>query len=468
MKDIYERVGEHHYRVTRGDVPGMNADVEIYATEDILKMIRTDEAPRQIFNVASLPDVMSPVHLMPDAHYGYGFPIGAVAAFDAADGWVSPGGVGADINCGVRLISTSIPVSELDESRRTKLVETLYKRVPCGIGVGGPFRLAGKDMDRVLRLGARAVVDMGHGSEDDLDHTEDGGCMEGVDEIVVSKTARERGWDQCGTLGSGNHFLEVQRVEKVFDEDQAESWGIREGNVAVMIHSGSRGLGYQVFTEFSRRAKSSLRQFGLTVLDGQLSPLPIRSDLGREYLSAMRASANFAFANRQVLMHLTQKALEDFFSETQRSIGFRLVYDVAHNIAKVEEYEQDDRMDKILVHRKGATRAYPSQPVIIPGDMGTASYLLVGSPEARSSYYTVCHGAGRVLSRHAAKKKVNVKNMLDGLRRLGIEVRGASKGGLAEEAPEAYKDIEQVVDAVEANRFVRRVARLKPVCVIKG
>lgn len=463
-----KKAGEHKYCISKSDHPGLTADIYIYATEPILQAIRSDQTCTQIVNVARMPDIVSPVHLMPDAHVGYGFPIGAVAAFDAADGWVSPGGVGADINCGVRLMATRIPAAELDAQKKKVLVETMFRRIPSGLGVGGQLKLSGKPLDDVLARGAPAIVEKGYGLPDDLAHMEDGGSIEGADPADVSDAAKKRGFDQCGTMGSGNHFMEVQCVEKIFDPERAGRWGVAQGTLAVMIHSGSRGLGYQVSDEFWKRSKKALPTFGIQVSDAQLSPLPVRSDLGREYLAAMRAAANFAFANRQVLMHLVRQVFQAHFSGTAESLGLKLVYDVAHNIAKEEPYEAGGSMRNLLVHRKGATRAFPDQPVIIPGDMGTASYLLVGTEEAKASYFTVCHGAGRVLSRSAAKKRVDVGRLVQRLREQGIEVRGGSKAGLAEEAPEAYKDIEQVVDAVEANGLARRVARLKPLCVIKG
>ncbi len=464
-----KKIGEHKYTIAKADHPGLTADILIYATEGILEAIRADQTYTQIVNVASLPDVESPVHLMPDAHFGYGFPIGAVAAFDAESGWVSPGGVGADINCGVRLMATSIPATELNEKNKKTLVEEMFRRIPSGLGVGGPLRLAGKSLEDVLERGAPAIVEKGYGLPEDLKHIEDGGSLDGAGADDVSEAAKKRGFDQCGTMGSGNHFMEVQRVEKIFEPELAESWGVKEGTLAVMVHSGSRGLGYQVSDEFWKRSKKALPGFGIRVPDAQLSPLPVRSDLGREYLSAMRAAANYAFANRQALMHLVRKVFQEHFSGTAESLGLRLVYDVAHNIAKEETYESSGGgRRKLLVHRKGATRAFPGQPVIIPGDMGTSSYLLVGTEEAKKSYFTVCHGAGRVLSRTAAKKRVNVARLVQELREKGIEVRGGSKAGLAEEAPEAYKEIEQVIDAVVVNGLARRVARLKPVCVIKG
>ncbi len=473
MKEpTFEPVGLHHYRIRRTEIPGMRVDVEVYATEGILAAIRADKTYAQIVNVASMPDVSDPVHLMPDAHFGYGFPIGAVAAFSAEDGWVSPGGVGADINCGVRLMATRIPAAELDEKNRRALAEDIYRTVPSGLGVGGDVRLTGKSLDRVLERGAAAVVERGYGDAADLARIEDGGGLAGADADAVSAAAKKRGETQCGTMGAGNHFLEVQRVDTVFDGHLAGSWGIGDGMLAVMIHSGSRGLGYQVSDEFWKMSRKMLPQFGITVADAQLSPLPVRSDPGKAYLAAMRAAANYAFANRQVLMHLVRTVLENFFGGTSATLGLRLVYDVAHNIAKEESYAARSTVApgirKLLVHRKGATRAFDGQPVIIPGDMGTASYLLVGTAESEKSYSTVCHGAGRVLSRTAAKNRVNVSRLLVDLRARGIEVRGGSKGGIAEEAPEAYKDIEQVVDAVCANGLARRVARLRPVCVIKG
>ena len=463
-----KKIGEHKYGIARADHPGLMADIVLYATPEILEAIRADQTFTQIVNVASMPDIESPVHLMPDAHFGYGFPIGAVAAFDAVTGWVSPGGVGADINCGVRLMASGISASDLDAKKKKTLVEEMFRRIPSGLGVGGPLKLSGRPLDDVLTRGAAAIVEHGYGRPEDLKWIEDGGELEGADPADVSDAAKKRGRDQCGTMGSGNHFMEVQAVDKVFEPELAQSWGVAEGTLAVMIHSGSRGLGYQVSDEFWKRSKRALPEFGIRVPDAQLSPLPVRSGLGREYLSAMRAAANYAFANRQALMHLVRKVFQDFFSGTAESLGLRLVYDVAHNIAKEEVYDRDGGKKRLLVHRKGATRAFPGQPVIIPGDMGTSSYLLVGTKGAEQSYFTVCHGAGRVMSRTAARKRVDVGKLVGRLREQGIEVRGGSNAGLAEEAPEAYKDIERVVEAVVVNGLAVRVARLKPVCVIKG
>jgi tRNA-splicing ligase RtcB len=412
---------------------------------------------------------------MPDIHQGYGFPVGGVAATGPPDGVVSPGGVGYDINCGVRLLALPVDAATLGD-RREPLVHELSRKVP--VGTGGDGGIAGADLDRVLAEGPRALVeDLGVGNEDDLRFTESGGRLEGADPAKVSERARTRGAGQIGTLGSGNHFLELERVDRVYDPEAAAAYGLREGQVTLLIHSGSRGLGHQVCTDFVKRMDASLARYGIRLPDRQLSCAPLDSPEGRDYLGAMAAAANFAWANRAALAHRAREAIARVLGR-EEARATRLVYDVAHNVAKLEEHK--GRL--VCVHRKGATRAFPpahpeipaeyaaaGQPVFIPGSMGTMSFVLAGRPGAMErSFGTTCHGAGRRLSRSAVRKQVQGGELRRRLEAQGVAVRAPSPRGLAEEAPEAYKDVERVVQVVERAGLAARVARLRPIGVVKG
>lgn len=474
-----ERIDECRWRIPMtGEmrVPGI-----IFATRELLPKIKEDQSPRQVANVAHLPGILKASMAMPDVHWGYGFPIGGVAATSLSDGVISPGGVGYDINCGCRLLRTSL--HQRDVSPRIKdLVEALFQNIPCGVGCSGAIRLTEEKEREVLRQGARWAVENGFGESSDLEKTEDRGCMGEADPSAVSPRALERGRAQLGTLGSGNHFLEVQVVEEVYDARAAAAFEIEPGGVTVMIHSGSRGLGYQICDDYLRVMNQAVRKYRISLPDRQLACAPLESEESKRYYRAMSCAANYAWANRQCLMHWTRKTFEKTLGIGPRDLGMRLVYDVCHNIAKIEEHEVDGRPQRVCVHRKGATRAFPAghpdlpwayrnvgQPVLIPGDMGTNSYVLVGSEGAMTETFgSTCHGAGRVKSRGEAVRTYQLKSLLKDLSDRGVRVMAKGKKTLLEEAPGAYKDVGDVVDVVERAGICRRVAKLRPLGVIKG
>lgn len=458
-------------------VPG-----RIYATRELLADSKSDESLQQVRNVAHLPGIVKYSIAMPDIHWGYGFPIGGVAATRLSDGVISPGGVGYDINCGVRLIATSLVYSEIQD-KLPDIVERLYQTIPAGVGSSGAVkRLSHADQRRVLELGARWAVEQGYGTSEDLEFTEEGGCLRGADPDLVSDRAKERGSTQVGTLGSGNHFLEVDVIDEIYLAEEAEVFGLRQGNLALFIHSGSRGLGYQVCDDFLAVMGKAMRKYSIELPDRQLACAPLSSEEGKRYLAAMAGAANFAWANRQVMMSLTEKALLEVLNTTPRNLGFRLIYDVCHNIAKFERHNVDEGEQVLCVHRKGATRAFPpgspqipelyrtvGQPVLIPGDMGTGSYVLVGTQQAMAETFgSSCHGAGRVQSRTQALKHAQGRDLFGEMREKGVTVMATGRRTVAEEMPEAYKNIHAVVDAIVQAGISRKVARLRPVGVIKG
>jgi tRNA-splicing ligase RtcB (3'-phosphate/5'-hydroxy nucleic acid ligase) len=477
MSDL-QRVDDELWEIPIGTVAGMRVPARVFADAELLAAIEQDRSLEQLANVATLPGIVDAALAMPDIHQGYGFPVGGLAATDADDGVVSPGGVGYDINCGVRLLALPLGYDELG-GRREALVHELSRRVPVGTGGRGAHEgVKGAGIDRVLSLGPRALLeDLGIGSEAELAFTESGGRLDGADPAAVSARARERGAGQIGTLGSGNHFLELQRVEAVYEAQAAEAFGLRVGQLTVLIHSGSRGLGHQVCTDFVKRMDARLAQYGIELPDRQLSCAPLHSADGREYLRAMAAAANFAWANRAALAHRVREAVNSVLGP-EVAVETRQVYDVAHNVAKLEEH--GGRM--VCVHRKGATRAFPpghpeippeyaavGQPVFIPGSMGTASFVLAGRPGAMErSFGTTCHGAGRRMSRTAVRKAVDGRQLRRQLEARGIVVCAPSARGLAEEAPQAYKDVDRVVEIVERAGLAARVARLRPIGVVKG
>jgi tRNA-splicing ligase RtcB len=444
--------------------PDMRVPARLFADSELLDAIREDSSLEQLQNVATLPGIVEAAIAMPDIHQGYGFPVGGIAATELPDGVVSPGGVGYDINCGVRLLALPVSADELGE-RREELVHQLSREVPTGAGRDGPLPLRPDELRRVLVEGPRALVERrGVGTEEDVERTESGGRLEGADPAALSARALERGAPQLGTVGSGNHFVELQRVDAVHDAERATGLGLRDGQVTVLIHSGSRGLGHQVCTDYVKRMDAALGRHGIELPDRQLSCAPLSSPEGREYLAAMAGAANFAWANRQAIAHGVRAAAVRVLGEDVAA-GTRQVYDVAHNVAKVEEHGGR----RVCVHRKGATRAFPDQAVFIPGSMGTASYVLAGRPGAMErSFGTVCHGAGRSMSRTGARKRVRGADLRRELEERGIVVRSPSNRGLAEEAPFAYKDVEKVVDVVERAGLAGRVARLRPIGVVKG
>ena len=459
-------------------VPG-----RIIADEDLLPKIRDDKAHEQVSNVACLPGIVGYALAMPDAHWGYGFPIGGVAATDPEQGGViSPGGVGYDINCGVRLITTSLNYEDIQDRVRD-LVNGLYRDIPAGVGSSGAIRkVRGADLNAVLARGARWAVDERFGSAADLDVTEEIGCMAGADASAVSERAKARGEDQLGTLGSGNHFVELGVVEKIFDTAAASAYGLRERGVVLTIHSGSRGLGYQVCDDYIRTMMHAAARYGIRLPDKQLCCAPVQSPEGQQYFAAMAAAANYAWANRQIIMHLAEEAIRKTLGLSPRELGARLLYDVCHNIAKIEEHEVAGSIRRLCVHRKGATRAFPGrrpevpaayrsvgQPVLVPGDMGTASYVCSGVEQSlQKTFGSCCHGAGRMLSRTAARKAQDPNALLRDLEDQGIFVMARSKKTVTEESPDAYKDVDRVAEVADRAGIGRRVARIRPIGVVKG
>jgi len=477
-----EKLGPCLWRIPKSYQKGMTVDGLIFADDRLIELIRRGRACEQVANVACLPGIVKASLAMPDIHWGYGFCIGGVAATDVeAGGFVSPGGVGYDINCGVRLISTNLDARDV-RNRVKGLVDELFRKIPSGVGVGGKIKLGHADERRVLAEGARYAVALGFGRDEDIEYTEAHGCLEGANPDDVSKRAFGRGSGQCGTLGAGNHFIEVQEVEQVYDEGAARVFGVEKGQAVVMIHSGSRGLGHQVCVDYIKVMAGAVKKYNVELPDRQLAGAPVKSPEGARYMGAMRAAANYAWANRQILMHHVRSVFSSVFGKSDERLGLNLVYDVAHNIAKIETHEVDGHAKKLCIHRKGATRAFgPShpelppkyavtgQPVIIPGDMGRCSYLLAGTGEAmKLTFGTTCHGAGRVMSRHQALKTAQGRSIDKELLEQGIHVRATGRKSLAEEQPAAYKDVNMVVDVVAKAGLSRRVARLKPICVIKG
>ncbi|MBI1356273.1 MAG: RNA-splicing ligase RtcB [Acidobacteria bacterium] len=472
-------IDAYRWRIPRDADYGMRTDVRIYASRALVDQIRSDDSLDQAANVATLPGIVGSSLAMPDIHQGYGFPIGGVCATDPARGGVvSPGGVGFDINCGVRLLRTNLDEPEVRASL-DELVEQTFRDVPCGTGGSGFVKINEKDLDGVLAGGARWMTAHGYGPVADAERCEAGGSLPEADPGKVSLKAKQRGRPQLGTLGSGNHFLEVQYVESIHDAEAARAFGLEAGQVVVLIHSGSRGLGHQVCTDALKQMGAAMKRYGIELPDRQLACVPADSPEGRDYLAAMRAAANFAWANRQAITHFLRNSFATVFGARAR-LG--VVYDVCHNIAKLERHDVDGDAKPVLVHRKGATRAFPprhpetpaayravGQPVFIPGSMGTASWVLAGQEGSmRESFGTCCHGAGRLLSRKAAKQGRTVEDVLAALGSRGIVVRSETRKGLLEEIPEAYKDVDEVIEVVHSAGLAKKVARLRPMGVIKG
>lgn len=477
-----EKIDDYRWRIPKSYKPGMLVPGLIYASEKLLESIFQDKALEQVANVAFLPGIVNNSLAMPDIHWGYGFPIGGVAATDIDDGGViSPGGVGFDINCGVRLLKTNLAQEDINDKLQD-LIYRLFSDVPAGVGSSGNIRVGVKEEKEILIKGARWAVEKGFGTEDDLECTEENGQMPGADPQAVSERAFERGKSQSGTLGSGNHFLEVQVIDQLYDLEACAALGLNLGQVMVMIHSGSRGFGYQICEDYSRKMVENLAKYKINVPDRQLACAPVKSSDGQAYLGAMRAAANYAWANRQCLMHLTRAAFEKIFNLSWQKLGMFLIYDVAHNIAKIEKHTVNGQKKTLCVHRKGATRAFGpdhaqiperyrkiGQPVIIPGDMGRNSYLLTGTDKAmQDTFGSTCHGAGRLKSRTAALRSVSSDILLKELKSKGIIVKASGRNTLAEEAPLAYKDVNQVVDVVANAGIGKRVCRMRPLGVIKG
>ena len=482
LAQALQRLDAYRWEIPIGTIPGMRVPARIYSDDTLIAQIQEDQAVEQVANVATLPGIVGRAVAMPDIHWGYGFPIGGVAAMRPEDGVISPGGVGYDINCGVRLLATGLADDEI-HPHLAPLADRLFRNIPSGVGATGRLRLSPAELDEVLRSGAAWAVRRGLGRPGDLQRIEAGGVIPGADPDEISRKAKTRGLDQLGTLGSGNHFLEVQRVEEIFDLKAAAVFGLRHpGQVTVLSHCGSRGLGHQVCDDYLVVSSRALPKYGIVLPDRQLACVPLASPEGRAYLAAMAAAANFAFANRQVITHWIRESFEQVLRKSAEEIGIDVVYDVAHNIAKMEEHMIDGERVRVCVHRKGATRGFPAghaevppeyrevgHPVLVPGDMGRYSYVLVGTEVAmRETFGSTPHGAGRVRSRGDAKRLLRGVDVADTLAQRGILVRAVSRELLAEEASEAYKDVADVVRASDGAGLTRRVARLRPLAVVKG
>jgi tRNA-splicing ligase RtcB len=481
-RSILRKIDPYRWELPQDYKPGMRVPGLIFADEAMLNLMAEDQAIEQVANVAFLPGIVGYSLAMPDIHWGYGFPIGGVAAMRLKDGVVSPGGVGFDINCGARLLRTDLREDDVRPVLR-ELVNQLFRDVPAGLGGHGPLRLSHSELDDLMVRGARWMVDRGYGLPEELEVTESQGCLPGADPAVVSQRARERGLAQLGTLGSGNHFLEVEVVDTIYDRQAADVFGLEEpGQVVVFFHCGSRGFGHQVCQDYLDVMEKAAKRYDIHLPDRQLACAPLDSREGRDYMAAMTAAANFAWANRQCIAHWVRQSFSRIFQKRPEELGMRLIYDVAHNIAKVERHRFNGREVTVCVHRKGATRAFPAghpeipavyrqigQPVLVPGDMGRYSYLAVGTDRAMAETWgSTCHGAGRLQSRGAAKRSLKGVDIAARLAEQGIIVRAQDRSALAEEASEAYKDVADVVDVLEKAGISRKVAKMRPLGVIKG
>lgn len=476
------KIDDYRWEIPRTYKPGMRVPGLVYADEKMIRHIQDEESLDQVANVAFLPGIVGRSLAMPDIHWGYGFPIGGVAATRVEDGVVSPGGVGFDINCGVRLLRTDFTENEV-RPKIERLLSDLFANVPSGLGSEGKIRLKGSQIDSLLIKGAAWALDQGYGKPEDLEYTEERGRMEGANPDKVSARARTRGTPQSGTLGSGNHFLEIQVVDEIYDADTARAFGIQsKGQILVLIHTGSRGFGHQVCDDYLKTMNSAVKKYGIELPDRQLACAPVKSPEGQAYLAAMACAANYAWANRQCITHWTRESFSRVFGISQRDLNMAIIYDVAHNIAKIEKHQVDGKKISVCVHRKGATRAFPSghpvlpeayrkagQPVLIPGDMGRYSYIAVGTERALAETFgSTCHGAGRLKSRSAAKKSISGADVARELANKGITVKVASIASLAEEAPAVYKDVADVVHITDEAGISSKIVRARPLGVIKG
>lgn len=480
LQDL-KKISDYEWEIPKSFRADMRVPVRVFVSRALLESVLHDKSLEQAVNAATLPGLVGHVIVMPDMHQGYGFPIGGVAATRYPDGVISPGAIGYDINCGVRLLASNIHYEEA-EQHLDQLATTLNAYCPSGVGGKGSLRLKEKDLDEVCVEGARWAFRQGFATEMDLQRTEEGGRLDGADPSLVSQRAKERGRPQLGTLGAGNHFIEVDVVEQVFDEQAAQAMGLVEGNLAVQIHCGSRGFGHQICTDYVNDFQKAIHKYGITLPDRELVCAPMNSPEGKAYMAAMNCAANYAFANRQILADHVRRAFEDTFKGKLQNWHLHQVYDIAHNMGKLETHVIDGESVRVCVHRKGATRAFGpgspglppeyrsiGQPVLVPGSMGTASWVLAGTEGSMAhSFGSTCHGAGRMMSRSKAKKQVRGEKLRNELEREGIRVRAGSLAGLAEEAPVAYKDVDEVVETVAGAEIARKVARLVPVAVIKG
>ena len=476
-----KKIGENQYQIDADSNLGMKVPVRIYADEPLLQKMLSDRTIMQARNVASIPGIVGQSIVLPDGHEGYGFPVGGVAAMDAEEGMISPGGVGYDINCGVRLLRSNL-TEQTVRSKLKELVNDLFSSIPSGVGSKGAIRLSPSELDEVLVRGVSWAIDHGYGSSNDSDVCEENGQIPNADPNKVSDKARKRGAPQLGSLGSGNHFLEVQKVSEIHDEEAANRMGIKEGTITVLIHCGSRGFGHQVCSDYLRVAEQAMAKYDIHLPDRELACVPNTSEEGESYRKAMFAALKFAWSNRQMITHWTRKSFERVFNQTESDLDMKLVYDVAHNIAKIEKHKVDGKERKVVVHRKGATRAFPAnrdeipfkyrdlgQPVLVPGSMGTASWILLGQPNSMDlSFGSTAHGAGRTMSRTKARRKYNENDVKKSLNDKGIFIKALTRDGIVEETPEAYKDVDAVVNVSHNLGIATKVAKLVPIGVIKG
>ena len=476
-----KKIGENQYQIDADSNLGMKVPVRIYANEALLQKMLSDRTIMQARNVASIPGIVSHSVVLPDGHEGYGFPVGGVAAMDAEEGMISPGGVGYDINCGVRLLRSNLNEQTV-RSKLKDLVNDLFSSIPSGVGSKGAVRLTNSELDEVLVNGVNWAIEHGYGSSNDSDVCEENGKIPNADPNKVSDKARKRGAPQLGSLGSGNHFLEIQKVEEIHDEEAANRMGIKEGTITVLIHCGSRGFGHQVCSDYLRVAEQAMEKYNINLPDRELACVPNNSEEGESYRKAMFTALNFAWSNRQMITHWTRKSFERVFSQTESDLDMKLVYDVAHNIAKVEKHNVNGEERKLVVHRKGATRAFPSnrneipskyrdlgQPVLVPGSMGTSSWILLGKSNSMDlSFGSTAHGAGRTMSRSKARRNFTEDSVKKSLNDKGIFIKALTRDGVVEETPQAYKDVDSVVNVSHNLGIATKVAKLVPIGVIKG
>jgi len=478
---IPKKIGNMTYKIEKDEALGMKVPVIIYADDQLLEKMMTDRTIKQAVNVSTIPGILQNVVVLPDGHEGYGFPVGGVAAMDAEEGMISPGGVGYDINCGVRLLRTNLKEKDV-RPKLKELVNDLFNSIPSGVGSKGAIRLSSSQLDEVLVKGVPWAIDNGYGTKDDAEVCEENGHMDKADPNKVSDRARKRGAPQLGSLGSGNHFLEIQKVAEIHDEEAAKRMGIEQGQVTILTHCGSRGFGHQICSDYLRISEQALKKYNISLPDRELACVPNSSEEGESYRKAMFAALNFAWSNRQMITHWTRKSFERVFKQSEADLEMNLVYDVSHNIAKVEKHTIDGKQRSVVVHRKGATRAFPAnkeevpkkyrdlgQPVFIPGSMGTGSWILLGQPNSMNlTFGSTAHGAGRTMSRTKARQSYTESQVKKFLSDKGIEVKALTRDGIVEETPQAYKDVDSIVNVSHELGIATKVAKLVPIGVIKG
>ena len=478
---IPKKIGNMTYKIEKDEALGMKVPVIIYADDQLLEKMMTDRTIKQAVNVSTIPGILQNVVVLPDGHEGYGFPVGGVAAMDAEEGMISPGGVGYDINCGVRLLRTNLTEQDV-RPKLKELVNDLFNSIPSGVGSKGAIRLSNSQLDEVLVKGVQWAIDNGYGTKNDAEVCEENGHMDKADPNKVSDRARKRGAPQLGSLGSGNHFLEIQKVAEIHDEEAAKRMGIEQGQVTILTHCGSRGFGHQICSDYLRISEQALKKYNISLPDRELACVPNSSEEGESYRKAMFAALNFAWSNRQMITHWTRKSFERVLKQSEADLGMNLVYDVSHNIAKVEKHTIDGKQKSVVVHRKGATRAFPAnreevpkkyrdlgQPVFIPGSMGTGSWILLGQPNSMNlTFGSTAHGAGRTMSRTKARQNYTESQVRKFLSDKGIEVKALTRDGIVEETPQAYKDVDSIVNVSHELGIATKVAKLVPIGVIKG